>query len=64
MKTKYFFVDVATMSLGFNRGIRADSKNIQCWGDSSFGQIEVPKTLSSSILFLSTGYLHSCAVVK
>ncbi len=41
-----------------------DDNGVQCWGDNSFGQTKVPTTLGSKISSLTTGYLHTCAVVK
>ncbi len=41
-----------------------DDDGVHCWGDNSFGQLNVPKTLGKNTTQLSTGYLHSCAVVK
>ena len=41
-----------------------DDSGVQCWGDNSFGQTQVPKSLGSKIALLTTGYLHSCAVIK
>ena len=53
-----------TVQAGGYHTCAIDDDGVKCWGDNSFGQTEVPKSLSSHILFLTTGYLHSCAVVK
>lgn len=41
-----------------------DDDGAHCWGDNSFGQTNVPATLGKSISQVTTGFLHSCAVIK
>jgi len=41
-----------------------DDNGAHCWGDNSFGQANVPEKIASHISVLTTGYLHTCGVIK
>ena len=50
-----------TMAAGWNHVCVVDDTGVECWGDNSYGQIEVPADLGR-VVQLSAGARYSCAL--